>query len=60
MTNKTRSVKSTIEFIQLLLHIKLKEPELERLKNWLEGSYNLAKSDGVIETLERQNESNTR
>ena len=48
-------------FLQLVLRAKFTEKDLESIKNWLEGSYELAKSDGIIETLERRlNESNTR
>lgn len=48
-----KSVKRTLEYIQLVTERKLDEREIELLRNWLQRSYEMARSDGIIEVLER-------
>ena len=51
-----KSVKNTLEYIQLVIGTGLDEREIELLRNWLKGSYEMAKNDGIIEVLERDRE----
>ena len=48
-----KSVKRTLEYIQLVTERKLDEREIELLEHWLQRSYEMARSDGIIEILER-------
>ncbi len=51
---KNRSVKTTLEYIMLVIKLEDSKEVDSRLKNWLESSYDMAKDDGIIETLQRQ------
>ena len=54
MKRKTRSVNQSLEFIQLATHSKLEKVELGNIERWLKSFYDGAKSDGIIETMERK------
>ena len=54
MTEKTKAVKQSLEFIQLATHGILGKTELKNIKTWLEVFYDGAKSDGKIEAISKR------
>ena len=54
MTRKTREIKMTIKFIQLVINKNFNKGEINRIEKWLDVSYEGAKSEGKIEVLERK------